>query len=419
MQLESSTPLSTPRRVGVIGAGQLALMLMNAAKSLGMETHVLAPRANDPATQSEGVKVIVGDLTDPAALNALFRSAECVAFESELVDLSALDPDKLAAGGEASQTRVYPSLAAMSVCSDKLRQKEMLTTLKIPTAPWIEFPQDGGNLRTWFSELSRRFPAGWVFKWSRGGYDGIGTLVVRPGGDLTPRIERFFGDATASGVAIFAEELIPFAFELAVITTRALDGRAVQYPAVLTRQENGVCVEVRGPATSLGAAPEIVSVAKAHALSIGDHLGLVGTYAVEFFVREDGHVLVNEIAPRVHNSGHFSLDAAATSQFENHWLALTGQPLGSTQSTAFFGMVNVLGPKDFTGAVHRPFSLATEDVRSHWYGKAVSRPGRKLGHVNVKADDVDTLNLRMQRARSAVAEWHGSFVTEELANAKR
>ena len=113
------------------------------------------------------------------------------------------------------------------------------------------------------------------------------------------------------------------------------------------------------------------------------------------------------------------MDAASTSQFENHWLALTGRPLGSTQSTAFFGMVNILGPLGFTGSIPSPFSPADQDMCSHWYGKGLSRPGRKLGHVNVMADDVDALNERMQRIKSAIAAWQGALVAEELPNAKR
>jgi phosphoribosylaminoimidazole carboxylase PurK protein len=236
--------------------------------------------------------------------------------------------------------------------------------------------------------------------------------VYRGSGSELSRAIPFVERALASGSDVYAETLVPFAFELAVVSSRSLSGNIAQYPAVITLQKSGVCAEVKGPGTTFGLAAETERTAFNYARAIGDRLGMVGTYAVEFFVDQDMHLSVNEIAPRVHNSGHFSLDAAETSQFENHWRAILDLPLGSTRTDDFFAMINIIGPIGYDGQVSQEFAMEADGIRTYWYGKSASRPGRKLGHVNITATSSAQLSEKMNAAKAAITSWQSSLSGE-------
>jgi 5-(carboxyamino)imidazole ribonucleotide synthase len=326
-----------------------------------------------------------------------------VAFESELIDLHVLEA---AMALNHSRAQVLPSPKAMGLCSDKLEQKRQLDLVHVPTAAWETLPTTATmKVSSWLSHLKDRFPAGFVLKWSRGGYDGRGTLIHHVGQDPESLLVAFIAAAAKRPSHVYAEQLVPFETELAVISTRAADGRLAQYPPVITRQSGGVCVEVQGPAVALGVSARAAAAALEQAQVIGTHFDLVGTFAVEFFVLNDERVLVNEIAPRVHNSGHFSLDGAECSQFENHWRALSGAALGPTETSPFFGMINILGPEGYSGPVPTTPAFNREGIVGHWYHKTESRPGRKMGHINVTAPHRDLLDQRLVEAASLAASW--------------
>jgi 5-(carboxyamino)imidazole ribonucleotide synthase len=401
--------LNRPLTLGVLGAGQLAQMLVHAARRLGYKTKVLADGPGDPAAP-EADQVIYGKPTEHHVLAQVFDHTAWVAIESELIDpvvLSNLEETGLAA-------RLRPRHDVIARFSDKLLQKKGLRELAIPTLPWEELMQCPVDSGAWCQLLAARFPGGYVVKWTRGGYDGHGVLLVRsPDHVEKTRFDAFLADGFARGGAIYAEELCPFVAEVAVVAVRSVQGELTTYPVVLTKQDHGICSEVLGPASAHGVTSSAIDAAVAIARKVGEGFGLVGTYAVEFFLRPtpdgQGEVMVNEIAPRVHNSGHYTQDAAVTSQFENHWRGILGQPLGSTETTPFFGMVNILGPLGKTGAIDAPKDCEASGVSLHWYNKAESRPRRKLGHINIHAATREELKARMQLVRAHIKAWETAW----------
>jgi len=402
--------------VAIIGAGQLGRMLAEAAVHLGYMPHVLAKDPGEPAAQVRGARVIRGDIGDQHALAELLAPCALVTFESELTP-----PPVIAAAAayrrvDGTSVAIEPSPDVMAVCGDKLRQKELLTRLAVPTARFEALPRDQSSdhyVITWLEGLTQRFAGGSVLKWARGGYDGRGTLVYRGSPEELAAALEFVLQATARGSSVYAESFVPFTAELAVVTSRSTTGELVQYPPVLTTQTNGICTEVVGPAAALGLSPGAIADALTFARRIGESLKIAGTFAVEFFVQADGSVVVNEIAPRVHNSGHFTLNGAVTSQFENHWRGVLGLPLGSTETHPYFGMINLIGWPGFVGQVPEGFSPQEPKVSSYWYGKAEVRPGRKVGHVNLVADSASELRRRIELVKVEIGAWQSRLTREQ------
>ncbi len=384
-------------------------MLIEAAHTLGLEPWVLCENQNSPVallTQN----IIIGRASDPSALAEFFKHVDFVAFENEFVDCAVL-----AAASAGLGIRFAPSLAAITLLQDKLSQKTLLSKTAIATADF-DVPEVGTDPTTWTAALLKRWPDGVVLKWSRLGYDGKGVLVLK---EVTPRnsgtIKNFFSEAAKRGGTIYPEKRIAFKRELAMAAVRSADGNFVHYPLVISEQSHGICSRVFGPATQLGVAPALEVQAAQACRKLGDETGIIGTFAVEFFETESGELLVNEIAPRVHNSAHFTQDAADTSQFENHWRAVLGMPLGSTHTAPAFSMVNLLGPDDLSlddPDLHALFPAilppAPEGFRLHWYGKTEVRPGRKLGHLNSSAATEDFAELR-RRADDYLAQWQDAL----------
>lgn len=399
------------RVVGIIGGGQLALMLAEAADQLGLSTIVLAGSATEPAALTPGRRVLLGSASNHSALSQLFSLCDYVAFESEMISPRIISDVRSALGPRAAQ--ILPSPEVMAICADKLQQKLSLKEEGLPTPYFEAFPETSGDIQGWLAHVAKRFADGAVLKWAQGGYDGNGNFFLH---DLLLQQKSaidFIERARQKRVAVYAEELIDFAYELAALTSRRSDGAFVQYPALLTHQEKGICVDVRGPAEAFGIQSDAVERALLAARHIGDRLGIVGTYAVEFLVTHDAQVLVNEIAPRVHNSGHFSQDLAVTSQFKNHWLALLGRSLGSVAyGGGYFGMVNILGPEGVS-LRSRPFALTEERCSVHWYGKAEIRPRRKLGHINIQASSKAELESAIKSVKIALNSWGQSLIQTE------
>ena len=393
------------QRVGVIGAGQLGRMLLEAADRMGLAASVLAARPDDPGALGAKAMISLGDVGDPRVLADFVQDLDVVAFEQESKNPSVLTEVQHHLTQRGARVNMRPSLAAFAFCSDKLQQKYKLGSSGLPTAHYSELGSDGAPCEAWLEGLPNTFNQGFVLKWARSGYDGLGTLFVQPNNFDRGKAERFARVAVENRVPLYAEEAIAFVAELAVVAVRSMTGTVATYPSILTYQKNGVCAAACGPAERLGVSPAVAEAAQELAREVGALFDLIGTYAVEFFVTVDDRLVINEIAPRVHNSGHFTLDAARTSQFENHWRALLGLELGSMETSPFFGMVNILGPDGPAVLGGKPFAMSSEGIMSYWYDKRESRPGRKLGHVNVFADSEAEFSQRLSRVKFAVAEW--------------
>ncbi len=384
-------PVETPV-IGVVGAGQLARMMQPAAIRMGVPLRLLAEEADSSAAQ-----VItdsrVGDYSDLDTLRSWSKGCTVVTFDHEHVPtahLEALEHDGLAC---------RPGPTALVHAQDKLLMRERLTAAGVPCPRWAAVLTAADVAR---------FAAGGagsavVLKSARGGYDGKGVWVVRE----RDEVEAVLAGLPA-GVTLLAEELVDFRRELAALAVRAPSGQAATYPVVESVQRDGICVEVVAPAAGLD--PGLAVEAQQLAMQVAGELGVVGVLAVELFETTDGRVLVNELAMRPHNTGHWTIDGAVTSQFENHLRAVLDLPLGATESRApWTVMVNILGgdvPTLYDGYPH--VQARDPRVRVHLYGKPV-RLGRKVGHVTAYGSDLDEVR---ERARHA-AHWFQGSIAEE------
>lgn len=380
--------------IGIIGAGQLSQMLVQAGTQLGLSLHVYASSQNDPAVAENGVQTTIGKITELELLRGFLQKVSICGFESELLDFQAL---REAAAG--LPVRFIPSLEAMEQLSEKAEQKRILKNLGIPSAPHVDGPAKSWDLDLWLHEVQERFGTSFVIKWSKFGYDGRGVLVITDPTSLS-RARASCRVALTRGIRLYAEALVPFKRELAIIGCHSRNGEFSSYPLVISEQEHGVCRRVRGPATQLGINPRLQELAVQYAEKIAKNLGIHGCFGVEFFETLEGELWVNEIAPRVHNTGHYTQDASPSSQFENHLKALTGQILGATSGEVrFFSMLNLLGPQGLQG--HLPQDLSSfpsvpSQVNLHWYNKTDLFPGRKLGHLNCVASSAEELKGKIQ-----------------------
>jgi 5-(carboxyamino)imidazole ribonucleotide synthase len=360
-------------------------MLAEAARLLGLETVVLAERGGEPAVE-------VANRFEQS-LDRLFAQSALAVFENEFVDCELL---KRAAGKYG--VRFVPGLDAIAVIQDKLGQKRLLERLGVPTAAWTS-REEKEAAPEFLSRAAARFPKGYVLKWSRLGYDGKGVLLPSP----RERELGFMQSALERGIPVFAEEKIAYSRELAMIAAFSTTGRFVHWPLVISEQREGICRTIQGPAIALGVRRELEALAAQACEKIAKEMQLFGVFALEFFETESGELRVNEIAPRVHNSGHYTQDASRSSQFENHWRAVLGLPLGAVDCAKGFAMVNLIGPPDVSAAV-RP-ELKPEEGQPgklHWYGKNEIRPGRKMGHLNgtvVSASGVPGLVKALEERR--------------------
>ena len=381
--------------VSVIGGGQLARMLAEPAAALGIPLRLLAEAEGVSAAQVIP-DTIVGDYRDLEMLRKVTSGAKVVTFDHEHVPTEHLHA--LAAAGVA----VRPGPEALVHAQDKAVMRTRLTAIGMPCPRHAVVAT---------REDVEAFGMPCVLKTTRGGYDGRGVWVVREPGEA----DEAFATAATSGVQVLAEELVDFRRELAALVARSPSGQAAAYPVVASTQLDGICHEVIAPAPEL--APELATHAQQIALTIAKELGVVGILAVELFETREGGVLVNELAMRPHNTGHWSQDGAVTSQFENHLRAVLDLPLGSPAPRAPWSvMVNILGgPASEDGSqVGRLYdgyrhALARDpQLRVHLYGKEL-RPGRKVGHVNAYGDDLEDC---LERARHAAAWFRGDLGNE-------
>ncbi len=369
------------KRLGILGGGQLAKMLAEAALRQGIAPTVLVSEASDPAA-IDGATLIVGSLDAPAALSELAASSDVLTLENEFMDL-----DQLGRVLEQhSGTVLRPGVESIATAQDKLAQRGLFQRLGIATAEFDLVRAD--SLASDLQRVRKRFPNGFVLKWSRFGYDGRGNLLV-PSGREVPleELEEFCRLGETRGATIYAERMVDFECELAMVSTRAADGDQVYYPLVISRQERGVCREVYGPASAAGYDEDLERAARATIRSIATELDLTGTLAVEFFLERDGRLLVNEMAPRVHNSGHYTLFGQTPSQFDLHVQAVIGAPLSRPELRGLGVMRNLLGPWTTPQNVTctAPAEAPPEGTTLTWYGKQQVSPGRKMGHLSGRA----------------------------------
>ena len=348
-------PLSPGMIVGILGGGQLGRMLALAAAELGLSCHIYCPDPKSPAFAVAASRTIA-PYEDEAALAAFAAAVDIVTFEFENVPVAT-------ARFLAGRVPVLPDPHSLEVAQDRLAEKQLMGDLGIAVAAFAPVTRQA-DIYSALAQTGR--PA--VLKTRRLGYDGKGQSVIRSGDDLIAAW-RAIGEAPAILEAFVAHER-----EVSVILARARDGAMRAYDISENRHENGILAETNVPAN---VTPELAARAVAIAEAIAEALQHVGVLAVEMFV-VGGDLVVNEIAPRVHNSGHWTSDAALTSQFEQHIRAVAGWPLGDTDRHSDVTMVNLIGD-DVT---RWPAILAEPGARLHLYGKAAIRPGRKMGHVN-------------------------------------
>ena len=380
--------MTAPQLV-VIGGGQLARMMAPPAVALGIDLRLLAEAADGSAAQVIGDH-LVGDHTDLDDLRSVIGDAPVVTFDHEHVPPEHLRT--LTAEGHACR----PGPDALLYAQDKGEMRVRLTVMGVP-CPVFELLSD--ELADVVDDMHDfGYPA--VLKTTRGGYDGKGVWVVRSADDLA---EIFDEDGGLGGRELIAEELVDFRRELSALVARSPSGEVRSYPVVESRQVDGVCAEVIAPAPDLD--PSVDQQARDIAERIATELGVTGILAVELFETSDGGLLVNELAMRPHNTGHWSIDGSATSQFENHLRAVLDLPLGPTDAREPVSvMVNVLGGSVTDLVAQRAVALAAEPgVHVHLYGKPV-RPGRKVGHVTATGTDPGDVLARARRAAAILTD---------------
>ncbi|MFJ6679898.1 5-(carboxyamino)imidazole ribonucleotide synthase [Microbacterium sp. NPDC091382] len=368
-------------QIGIVGGGQLARMMIAPAVEMGIDVRVLAEQ---PGMSAGLAATAVGDYRDLDTVLAFARDVDVITFDHEHV------PQDVLRGLVEAGVAVRPGPDALAFAQDKIDMRTKLAELGLPQPEWAAVT-DAASLDAFIAEHGGRA----VVKTPRGGYDGKGVRVVSSSGDVADWI-----GGLESGAALLAEELVPFTRELAQQVARRPSGDLVVYPVVETVQQGGVCAEAIAPAPS--SAGRLAGVAAEIGEAIATGLGVTGMLAVELFQTGDERLLVNELAMRPHNSGHWTQDGAITSQFEQHLRAVLDLPLGDTALRAPHAvMVNILGgPSEGTLADRLPAALeAHPSAKVHTYGKD-PRPGRKVGHVNVAGDDLDDI---VYQARAAAA----------------
>lgn len=376
-------------KIGVVGGGQLGMMLTEAAHPLGFQVTVVDPTPGCPATKA-GAEQIVGGLKDADAIRQLAEQTDVVTWEIEHIGTDALV--ELANEG----FNIQPSPSTLVVIQDKYAQKQMLTRAGLPIAPFLPLNrcETEAEKERHIAETVQMLGGAVILKTRRGGYDGRGNLVFD--GDVAKIDEVLNSDWDE----IYAERIVPFQKEIAVIAARDVKGNIETYQAVETVHKDNICHTVVCPP---GIGSELICDAQEMAHETLSNLKGAGVFAIEMFATENG-IVINEIAPRVHNSGHLTIKANVTSQFEQHVRAITDMPLGSTRlRSPAAAMINILGRREEplvrTGLEK---VLALPDVYPHFYGKS-SRRARKIGHITVLGSSVEEVLRIANQARQELS----------------
>lgn len=357
-------------KVGVLGSGQLGMMLAEAGRRIDIDCICYGPDPNPCAASA--CEVIIGDFLDDQRIRQLVDQVDVIAVESEHIPLSLLQ--------RLEQERpLHPSARAVGIAQDRLLEKQFLQSLQIPLAPFTQV-DDAQDLRS----LLHQRPGSYIVKTRLQGYDGKGQAGI----DQITRVEEVL--AQLGGHKLVAEQRIQFDREVSIISVRARDGVIHHYPITENEHRAGILRTTR-----MIDAPDLQQQAEAIAQRMLADLGYVGVLCVEFFDLQ-GQLLVNEFAPRVHNSGHITIEAAATSQFENHLRAITGMPLGDCEKRMECVMLNVIGEEPDLSSMQ-----IDSNYHYHPYNKQ-PRPGRKLGHITVCDEDSERLTRSVEGIEKAL-----------------
>jgi 5-(carboxyamino)imidazole ribonucleotide synthase len=356
--------------LGILGGGQLGKMLLYETRKFDIKTSVLDPSKNAPCKIACDT-FVVGDLMDFETVYNFGKKVDVLTFEIEHVNIDALE------ALEKEGITVYPSSNTLRNINDKITQKKFYQTHQIPTSSFQVF-NSKDELIVAINKYEIRYP--FVWKQSTGGYDGMGVCIVKNKEDL----------ANVKNIPCIAEKLIPFVNELAVIVSRNPNGEVASYP-VVEMEFHPEANQVEYVICPARIENNIAERAKKIAEKVSNAFEHVGLLAVELFQTEEGEILVNEVAPRPHNSGHFSIEGSLTNQFEQHIRAILNLPLGNTKSKIAAIMVNLVGEEGYTGdAYYKNLEqiLSLEGVTPHIYGKKQTRPFRKMGHVTIVNNDI-------------------------------
>jgi len=370
--------------LGILGGGQLGKMLLTETRKFDITTKVLDPSADAPCRIACNT-FVQGALTDFDTVYNFGKEVDVLTIEIENVNVDALK--KLQSEG----VKVYPTPQTIELIQNKATQKQFYATHNIPTAPFHRF-ESLANLQLAVANEQITLP--FVWKSARFGYDGNGVKIVRQLPDLSLLPE---------GECI-AENLVPFAKELAVIVARNVSGEATTYP-VVEMEFHPEANQVEYVLCPARISEEIAQKARAIAVQVAQAFQVVGLLAVELFLTAEGEVLVNEVAPRPHNSGHYSIEAAYTNQFEQHLRAILDLPLGNTDSKVAGVMVNLVGAEGYQGDViyeNIEQILAMEGVTPHIYGKRQTRPFRKMGHVTIVNKDIEKARVIAEKVKQTI-----------------
>jgi len=349
------------KRLGIIGGGQLGMMITEAAKNLSeyiSEIIVLDPTENCPAAQA-GAKQIVGDFKDELAILKLAELSDIISYEIESGNTDVLSKLK---------AEIEPSPSTLSIIQDKLLQKTFLSENELPVSQFYEITSLD-DLREKIKDLG--LPV--LLKSRRDAYDGRGNFKITSSNEIEKAYQHF------DGKSLMVEKFVNFKMEVSVIAARNTKGDIATYPLVENIHENNILKTTIAPAR---VSDDVISNAGEIAKKTMEVLKGAGVFGIEMFIDQDDKILINEIAPRVHNSGHHTLQSCKTSQFEQHLRAILGLELGNTDLIHRTVMCNILGPDGFEGK-YKPVELEKDGVYLKMYGKSVSKPQRKLGHFNI------------------------------------
>ncbi|KAJ3392568.1 phosphoribosylaminoimidazole carboxylase ade2 [Chytriomyces hyalinus] len=375
------------KTVGILGGGQLGRMLVEAANRLNIKTSVLDIEGN-PASQVSGHHSIdshvIGSFQDPALIEQLARKCDILTVEIEHVDTAGLD-----AVLEKKFVAVHPLPSTIRIIQDKYKQKLHLAKFNVPVADSREV-KSAQDILDAVDAFGNGFPV--MLKSKTLAYDGRGNRVIKSSAEIAASIKELGGGPSSNGPELYVEKWIPFEREIAVMVTRSVSGTVVSYPCVETVQKDNVCHVVVAPAQISGLIQEKARLVAENAVKSFEGAGIFG---VEMFLLENGDILLNELAPRPHNSGHYTIEACYTSQYEQHLRAILDMPLGSPDMKVGASvMINLLGTgstdADLESSVLKPCreALNTRGAGVHLYGKTACRKGRKMGHITLTADSM-------------------------------
>lgn len=374
------------QKIGIIGGGQLGKMMILEAKKMGFHVIILDPTLRCPANSIVD-EHLVAAFDDNIAIRKLADRADVITYEFEHIDVEVLKTL------EEEGHKIYPTPKSLEIIQNKYEQKALLKKNRIPVPDYI-YISDEEDMK----EAGQKFGYPFILKSCTGGYDGKGNAIVNSPQDIKTAFENLKG----CDQDLMAEEFIHFSKEISVLACRGIDGEIVVYPVGENEHENNILIQTKVPA-------QITKKLTDRAMSLANRVMKVfegvGMFCVEMFVTDDKRILINEVAPRPHNSGHYSIEGCVTSQFEQHIRAISGLPLGDTSLIRPTVMRNILGDgKDSGEAVVYGVEEALEvpGVKLHVYGKEKASPQRKMGHITVTGASLEEAMERAERASKAI-----------------